>query len=427
MKKAIVVGSGAGGATIAKDLQGKFEVTILEAGKEFRPFSLNLSAIETMKKAHLLFDSREIMLLFPAMKIRETVDKMILVNGVGTGGTTTIACGNCLPADKHLRELGIDLTVEFDELRKEIPIHIEHRKNWRPATRMLFEICEEMKLQPAPMPKMGYAERCKNCGRCVLGCPYNAKWDCRTFLNDAIGRGARLIENCKVEQVVIENGRVTGVNARNGIHSNFYDADLIILAAGGLGTPVILENSGINCEQSLFVDPVLCVAAEWKGALQNKEISMPFVIRQDHFIISPYFDHLSFFFNRDWKYAPADTLSLMVKLADCNSGHVTSKKIEKKLNQTDKERLQEGIEICTEIFRRMGVEKDKLFLGTLNAGHPGGTMPLSIKEAATFHNNKLPPNLYVADSSLFPDSLGNPPIFTIMAMAKRIGRICREN
>ncbi|HET6814855.1 MAG TPA: GMC oxidoreductase [Actinomycetota bacterium] len=32
-------------------------------------------------------------------------------------------------------------------------------------------------------------------------------------------------------------------------------------------------------------------------------------------------------------------------------------------------------------------------------------------------------NVYVADASLFPESLGNPPILTIVAMAKRIGRL----
>jgi GMC oxidoreductase len=49
-------------------------------------------------------------------------------------------------------------------------------------------------------------------------------------------------------------------------------------------------------------------------------------------------------------------------------------------------------------------------LGAVNAGHPGGMLP-------------LPDNLYVADASLFPESLGNPPILTIVAMAKRIGRL----
>ena len=33
-----------------------------------------------------------------------------------------------------------------------------------------------------------------------------------------------------------------------------------MLAAGGLGTPPILEKSGIPCQSRLFVDPVLYVA-----------------------------------------------------------------------------------------------------------------------------------------------------------------------
>ena len=33
----------------------------------------------------------------------------------------------------------------------------------------------------------------------------------------------------------------------------------IQVTVNGLGTPVILEKSGIPCEKKLFVDPVLCV------------------------------------------------------------------------------------------------------------------------------------------------------------------------
>ena len=44
MKSAIVIGTGAGGATMARALQGRYQVTMLEAGRGFRPFSLPLSA-----------------------------------------------------------------------------------------------------------------------------------------------------------------------------------------------------------------------------------------------------------------------------------------------------------------------------------------------------------------------------------------------
>jgi choline dehydrogenase-like flavoprotein len=53
-------------------------------------------------------------------------------------------------------------------------------------------------------------------------------------------------------------------------------------------------------------------------------------------------------------------------------------------------------------------------------------LPLTRQEAGTFHNPRLPENLYVADSTLFPHPLGNPPMLTIMAIAKRVGNIIIE-
>ncbi|MCD7755250.1 MAG: choline dehydrogenase, partial [Firmicutes bacterium] len=65
-----------------------------------------------------------------------------------------------------------------------------------------------------------------------------------------------------------------------------------------------------------------------------------------------------------------------------------------------------------------------IFLGTLNAGHPGGMLPLTSEESKSFHNRRLPDNLYIADATLLPESMGNPPIWTILALAKRIAKVC---
>src|SRR5690349_9533904 len=111
------------------------------------------------------------------------------------------------------------------------------------------------------MPKMGEYERCLHCGRCQLGSPNGIKWDSRQFLKVAKQKGAQVIPDCHVESVVIEGGHATGVLAKHGWTRHFFPADLVVLAAGGFGTPVILDNSGIACEPRLFVDPVLCVAA----------------------------------------------------------------------------------------------------------------------------------------------------------------------
>jgi len=73
---------------------------------------------------------------------------------------------------------------------------------------------------------------------------------------------------------------------------------------------------------------------------------------------------------------------------------------------------------------RFGAERDSIFLGTINAGHPGGMLPLTEQEAGSFHHSRLPANLYVADATLLPRSLGNPPILTIIAIAKRVSKLC---
>jgi len=425
MKRAIVVGSGAGGATVAKELQGRFEVTVLEAGGAFRPLALSLPAVERIKRVGLLFSERMLPLAFPPIRVRRTPE-MFLVNGIGLGGTTTICTGNALRMDQGLRALGIDLDDEFEALYREVPVTTAHQRRWRAHTRRLFEICSQMGLDPQPTPKMGAYERCTGCGRCVLGCARGAKWDSRQFLQVAVERGARVIEKCRVERVAFEEGRAVGVEARVGWTRQRYTADLVVLAAGGFGTPAILDRSGIPCERLLFVDPVLCVATVIEDVRQCNEVEMPFVVQREGYMLSPYFDYLSYLLNRGWHYRAKDILGIMIKLADLPSGAVTGNKVNKTLAAEDKQRLDEGVALCREILRRFAGREQPIFLGTVNAGHPGGTLPLTEREAATFHDPRLPGNVYVADASLLPGSLGNPPILTIMAMAKRVSRVCAE-
>lgn len=427
MKKAIVVGSGAGGATVAKELQGHYDVTVLEAGGEFKPFGMGLAGLEKLRKLGLFFDEREIKLAFPTYQVRRATGDMILINGIGLGGTTPICTGNALRMDQDLQSIGINLDAEFEEIYSEIPVTTAHQKKWHKVTRRLFAIFQEMDLEPQPMPKMGEYERCLHCGRCQLGCPNGIKWDSRRYMKIAQENGAQVITGCHVENVMIEGGHATGVRARNGWSNHFFPADLVVLAAGGLETPVILDNSGIACEPRLFVDPVLCVAARSPNSMQNKDLTMPFVSIQKHIILSPYFDHLSFLFNQDWRLPAGDIVSLMIKLADDELGSISRLGVDKALTDQDQHRLDEGVLICKEILRRFGADEKEMFLGTVIAGHPGGMLPLTEKEASSFHSDRLPENLFVADASLLPKSLGNPPILTIIALAKRISKICQEN
>ena len=426
MRTAIVVGSGAGGATVAKELQGHFDVLVLEAGREFRPFRIDLAIPERLKRMGLLSDERLIRLLFPAMKIGRTRRGMVLVRGLGTGGTTTLATGNALRLDAGLKRLGIDLDEEFAELAREVPVSTAHRERWNATTRRLYDVFGDMGLEPQALPKMRRREMCGNCGRCVLGCPSGAKWDSREFLNAAVARGGRVVTGRPVREVLIENGRAVGVVAGGRGRREVIKADVVVMAAGGLGSPDILQRSGIACEPALFVDPVLCVAAPWPKAGLDRDIPMPFAAERGPYILSPYFDYLSYYFNRDWPPGPGNILSLMIKLADAGEGTVRDGRVEKDLQPRDTEALGQAVALCADILGRMGAGKGGMFFGTLNAGHPGGMLPLTRAEAGTLRSPRLPESLYVADASLLPEALGKPPILTIMALAKKIAKIIRR-
>ncbi len=424
MKRAVVVGSGAGGAAAASGLAGRFAVTVLEAGREFRPFGASFGLVDAAKRAGLLFDVREIELMFPAMKVFKAREGIVLIKGRGTGGTTTLATGNGLRLDRDLREIGVDLDEEFAALERDVPVSTAHRSRWSPTTRALFDAMEQMSLGPVVMPKMGRYEACAMCGRCVLGCPRRVKWDSRALLSRAVEHGATLRTGVTVERVAVRGGEAVGLEVRAGRRRELVPADLVILAAGGFGTPPLLERSGIPCEPRLFVDPVLCVAAAWKGARQDTDLPMPFYVQKDGYILSPYFDHLSYFFNRDWRPPAADILSLMIKLADDPEGKIDGRRVSKPMTRADTKSLAEAAGLCREVFGRLGVREESLVFGTLNAGHPGGSLPLRPETAASLHDPRLPGNLYVADATLLPRALGAPPILTIMALARKVAGLC---
>lgn len=416
MKKVIVIGSGAGGAMAARMLSKDFDVTVLEAGGEFKPLVLPLDKLAKFRWTGLYFDERLIQLLLPSMRI-DRQKEMVMVYGKGVGGTTTLATGNAVRADDGLKRIGIDLDEEFDELYRELPITTDHQRYWSPITKRTFQVMQEMGMDPQPMPKLLRPGSCRLCGHCSIGCPTRAKWDTRELLE-----GIHVEKDCKVTRIEITDGIARKVHAVKGLRHITLDADIVVVAAGGYGTPDVLRASGISCQPTLFVDPVLCVAAPMPGVRQDRQLLMPFVSRQDKYIISPYMDWLSFFFNPSWRKPMDGMVSLMIKLADVEQGDEHKGKMDKVLTRQDHRILKQGVDDCREILIQMGAKKEDIILGTLNAGHPGGMLPLTPAEASTLHSPLLPENLYVCDASILPQSLGLPPMLTIMALAKRIAK-----
>ena len=398
-----------------------FNVTLLEAGRDFRPFTANMETLEPARRAGMLFDERMIELLFPQMRVDKAQDGMAHVRGCAVGGTTTLATGNAVRYDRYLADLGIGLDEEFAELEREVPQTTEHRAGWSELTERLFATFEELGLDPQVTPKfMEDPSRCVACGKCVLGCRFGAKWTADKLIEGL--ENVELVRNAPVSRVLVEDDRVTGVVAGHGPIARTYAADLVVLAAGGLGTPCILDASGFSTSPTLFVDPVLCIAAPWDGAGLDRQLPMPFVSQQQDYILSPYFDWLSFYFNKGWRMPSGNIMSIMIKMADTSAGSYDGRHLDKPLADADYEVLARAIDQVYEVFAALGVPAERTFYGTLNAGHPGGCYPLTRDEAATLHHDSLPNNLYLADASLFPRSIGNPPILTIMALAKKVAR-----
>ena len=118
--------------------------------------------------------------------------------------------------------------------------------------------------------------------------------------------------------------------------------------------------------------------------------------------------------------------SMMIKLADVETGYVTDKAIHKQMTGKDNATMAKAIGQSREFLARLGIPEYNQFMGTLNAGHPGGMLPLKEEQKDTLHDDRLPANLYVADATILPKAMGNPPILTIMALAGKIADIIKE-
>jgi choline dehydrogenase-like flavoprotein len=427
--KTIVVGSGAGGATAARELiNNGFEVIILEAGPPFKPFSRRLSWAEPLRRLGILGGEKNFKYLFPPMDLQRSSPELVIVRGLATGGSTVLTCGNLVRADRGLKEIGLELTPEYAELEDEIkPVTIP-MENWRPITKQMFDSAQNLGLDPHPTPKAVELTRCNYCGLCELGCDRGARWDSRKFLEVAVNKGAVLITRSPVEKVILEDGHVKGVVVRSSGKIKIFKSELVVLAAGGVGTAQILKNSGLKAENRLWVDIVLTLGGVSSAARQFEEPPMAWYTKHEDYILSPYPDILSHWFHKPWrKVSIEDRVGLMVKLADVEQGAVYADgKVEKALNQHDRERLDLAVSHARQVMESAGVT-GPFIEGVLNGGHLGGTVPLKKEDVAQMKPSWLPEGLWVADLSLVPRSQGMPTMLLTAALALKVSRKIASN
>ncbi len=292
----------------------------------------------------------------------------------------------------------------------------------------MFEVAEELGLKPKAAPKAINPTKCVCCGLCELGCATGAKWDSRSFLDDAIRGGAILHTSSPVEKVIIKNGTVKGVIMKSGRKSKTLKANIVVLAAGGIGTAQILEASGLPAEDNLWVDIVLTLGGVLKGADQFKEPPMVWYSEHDDYILSPYLDILSHWFHKPWRNVSInDRVGIMVKLADIEKGTVFADgKVQKNIEKEDHLHLDEAIGEARKIMESAGVSGPYIN-GIYNGGHLGGTVPLKSEDVNSMRPSWLPRGLWVADLSLAPRSQGSPTILLTAALALKVSRKIAED
>ncbi|HSV49908.1 MAG TPA: GMC family oxidoreductase N-terminal domain-containing protein [Candidatus Acidoferrales bacterium] len=422
--KAIVVGSGAGGATAARKLiQNGYEVTILEAGKPFSPLTHKVSWLSGLRGSFLLKDENAIKRVFPHYRVIRASPDLALFMGITEGGCTPISCGNIVRAENGLKEIGLDLSPEFEEIEKSLTIAPIPKDRWRPLTQQMYNKAQELGYSPKPTPKVDALDKCVGCGYCELGCVTGAKWDSRRLYSEYLGKGVTLQTNTPIRKVLLEGNRAVGVEATHGLSTETYNADVIVLAAGGVGTSQILKASNLEAKDNLWIDIVLTVGGVSKGARMLNEPPMAWVIKKDNYILAPYFDILSYWFHKPWKSVGAeDRVGMMIKLADAENGAVSADgTVTKPLTQADIDGLERAKVEAKRIMEAAGVS-GPFVDGMVHGGHLGGTIPLAKGDVESMHPAALPEGLWVADLSLMPRSQGLPTLLTAAALALRVSK-----
>jgi choline dehydrogenase-like flavoprotein len=130
---------------------------------------------------------------------------------------------------------------------------------------------------------------CKGSGECFTGCRNGAKQSTDvSYVPAAIRASARVFTSVRAEHLVLSGRKVTGMRGRvvepftrRETHAVEIDAKMVVLAAGCMQTPVILQKSGAPdpggyVGKELQLHPGLAIMAiydepidPWKGATQG--------------------------------------------------------------------------------------------------------------------------------------------------------------
>jgi choline dehydrogenase-like flavoprotein len=395
----IVVGSGAGGATVSKELsQNGKKVLILEWGTN-EPL-----------KGTLLQAAK--MIGVPGKSLLLTNKNLhVLLRGITTGGSSVFYCGTAFdPPFDMLDRYGVDIRKEITELKNEIPVKPLQENLIGPMAKRMSDSALDLGYPWQKINKFIYQDKCKtNCWRCSYGCPFGAKWNARHFVDIAVENGATLMNGARVKKILRDGNKAIGVEFKKNFKTHRVFAPTIVVSAGGIGSAEILRRSGMNqAGYDFFVDPLILATGLVKGIGQGKELQMQAGMHvKGEYVMT------------DLALPRDPRLSIMVKIKDDLGGRITdSGGCRKDLRQSDYRKIEDGYRHAKKILENAGARHiSKTFIF---AAHPGGTV--KIGDLLDSNLNPGIENLYVCDCSVIPEAWGLPPTLTILGLGKRLSK-----
>jgi len=284
----VIVGSGPAGASVAREAaRAGASVVVLEEGHEARREEFVEGGLQSMAR---LYRDMGTSVAFGAAPIP-------FLQGRAVGGTSVVNGAICwrLPRDVYdgwasaLPGLESELPYEALAAAEE---QIEQRLNVRPTdpavagrkNELLARGAEALGLEHRPIRRN--VERCSGSGRCLQGCPNGAKLSVdRTFLSDAVEKGARIFAGVTARGVKVERGRAVAVEARaaGGGRVGVRARRAVVLAASAIQTPLLLRASGLHRGEpgdGLMAHPGVSVTGRFdapvyntRGATQGHEVT----------------------------------------------------------------------------------------------------------------------------------------------------------
>ncbi len=481
--EAVVVGSGAGGAVAAAGLaEAGHDVIIAEEGSWYTREHFNC---EPSDMVPMMYRGAGSTLLLGIPPVSVTLGRCV-------GGTTTINSATCfrLPervAGRWRDEFGCadishdELTPLFDELESDLSIAPLTDDLMSGSYRVVKRGADALGWSCKPLKHN--VKGCEGLGVCQYGCPTGAKQSADVFhVPAAISAGARLLTNCRVERILVADGRATGVEGRvvdpatrKPGHRIRVDAGAVIIACGSLLTPALLAANGLGGKsgslgRNLTVHPagrLVAVMDEvvdgFRGVSQDAYIddfADEGIMLEGIFVppglmmailpgIGPDHEELISKYRR--------TAAFGFLVSDESRGRVLQGRFGQpflsfyNLGKRDAARMKQGIARCARIFLAAGsrevytglrsiplirseADVEKLLecpvpstdFNELMAFHPLGTCRFGPDPAEAVLDQNLESfnvrGLFVADGSIFPTSLGVNPMVTIMAFALRTAR-----